>query len=469
MAMGSVAGVGRGECRRSLIPRWRGRGPSPGLLVRWQFAPNSAFGCIARRCSLWSETVTDPLRGTRCLRAPLRHPAERRSGRARTKVGRRRPARVRGRTGRPASRAPRRRRCTRQPPVTHPCRDGPDLHARPTRAAGARARFVSDVLQPREVEFERAGGQMPREWGREIRRAAIEAGLHGGSLPGRSGGRAGPRWSRSSSTSSSARRPAGSGRSSRAPTTRSSTAPRRSVDATWTRPSGENGRAATRSPRPAPAPTPACSRQRPSRPSDRRVRAQRREVVRDRPGRHRLHDLPLRSRRRRRPPPDALPRRLRPPGVAPDPRSRLHPHLRRPSSRSSSSRTSASRPARSWGRGRADELTNEWFVEERIHIGARCAGAMERLLGGRSSGRPGGSSSDSGSTTSRASRSRWPTRRPTRPRRDCSPARRPGSPTRAPTPRSSTPSVDRQAVRVGGRLPLRRSGRPGLRRPRLHA
>jgi acyl-CoA dehydrogenase len=32
------------------------------------------------------------------------------------------------------------------------------------------------------------------------------------------------------------------------------------------------------------------------------------------------------------------------------------------------------------GVGNADELTNEWFVEERIHIGARCAGAMERLL-----------------------------------------------------------------------------------------
>jgi acyl-CoA dehydrogenase len=32
------------------------------------------------------------------------------------------------------------------------------------------------------------------------------------------------------------------------------------------------------------------------------------------------------------------------------------------------------------GVGRADELTNEWFVEERIHIGARCTGAMERLL-----------------------------------------------------------------------------------------
>jgi acyl-CoA dehydrogenase len=33
------------------------------------------------------------------------------------------------------------------------------------------------------------------------------------------------------------------------------------------------------------------------------------------------------------------------------------------------------------GIGVADQLTNEWFVEERIHIGARCSGAMERLLG----------------------------------------------------------------------------------------
>jgi len=32
------------------------------------------------------------------------------------------------------------------------------------------------------------------------------------------------------------------------------------------------------------------------------------------------------------------------------------------------------------GAGEADELTNEWFIEERIHIGARCSGAMERLL-----------------------------------------------------------------------------------------
>ena len=30
--------------------------------------------------------------------------------------------------------------------------------------------------------------------------------------------------------------------------------------------------------------------------------------------------------------------------------------------------------------GGADVMTNEWFVEERLHIGARCSGAMERLL-----------------------------------------------------------------------------------------
>ena len=32
------------------------------------------------------------------------------------------------------------------------------------------------------------------------------------------------------------------------------------------------------------------------------------------------------------------------------------------------------------GVGRANDLTNEWFVEERLHIGARCTGAMERLI-----------------------------------------------------------------------------------------
>ena len=48
--------------------------------------------------------------------------------------------------------------------------------------------FVRDVLQPREVEFERANGRVPRDWGDPIRRAAIAARLHGGSLPLEAGG-----------------------------------------------------------------------------------------------------------------------------------------------------------------------------------------------------------------------------------------------------------------------------------------
>jgi alkylation response protein AidB-like acyl-CoA dehydrogenase len=53
----------------------------------------------------------------------------------------------------------------------------------------ARARaFVGDVLQPHELEFERANGRVPRDWGDPIRRAAIDARLHGGSLPIEVGG-----------------------------------------------------------------------------------------------------------------------------------------------------------------------------------------------------------------------------------------------------------------------------------------
>jgi alkylation response protein AidB-like acyl-CoA dehydrogenase len=49
-------------------------------------------------------------------------------------------------------------------------------------------RFVRDVLQPLEVEFERANGRVPRDWGNPIRRAAIDANLHGGSFPQEAGG-----------------------------------------------------------------------------------------------------------------------------------------------------------------------------------------------------------------------------------------------------------------------------------------
>jgi acyl-CoA dehydrogenase len=53
----------------------------------------------------------------------------------------------------------------------------------------ARARtFVREVLQPREVEFEAANGRVSREWGAPIRQAAIDARLHGGSFPVSLGG-----------------------------------------------------------------------------------------------------------------------------------------------------------------------------------------------------------------------------------------------------------------------------------------
>jgi len=65
-----------------------------------------------------------------------------------------------------------------------------DLALSPDQLAlQARARaFVRDVLQPREAEFERAGGVVSRDWGMDIRRAALAAGLAGGSFPRAVGG-----------------------------------------------------------------------------------------------------------------------------------------------------------------------------------------------------------------------------------------------------------------------------------------
>ena len=49
-------------------------------------------------------------------------------------------------------------------------------------------RFVVDVLQPLELEFERAGGVLQPEVAADVRRQAIEAGLAGGELPVAVGG-----------------------------------------------------------------------------------------------------------------------------------------------------------------------------------------------------------------------------------------------------------------------------------------
>ena len=51
----------------------------------------------------------------------------------------------------------------------------------------ARAYVVAE-LQPLEAEFERSGGYLPPEQGRELRRRAIAAGLVGGNLPKEVGG-----------------------------------------------------------------------------------------------------------------------------------------------------------------------------------------------------------------------------------------------------------------------------------------
>jgi len=63
-----------------------------------------------------------------------------------------------------------------------------DLSPRQRELQARATAFVTQVLQPREVEFELAGGRLPRAWGADIRRAAIDARLHGGSIPLEMGG-----------------------------------------------------------------------------------------------------------------------------------------------------------------------------------------------------------------------------------------------------------------------------------------
>ncbi len=94
-------------------------------------------------------------------------------------------------------------------------------------------------------------------------------------------------------------------------------------------------------------------------------------------------------------------------------------------------------PRRGGGGRRADERVVRRGADPHrgaLQRGDGAAAGARRRVGDRPA-----TSSASGSTTSRASRSRSPTRPPTRPRRGCSPARRPGSPTPARTRRSSTP------------------------------
>ena len=138
------------------------------------------------------------------------------------------------------------------------------------------------------------------------------------------------------------------------------------------------------------------------RPGHRRVRPERREVVRDRPGRHRLHDLPGDGRGRRAAPADAVPGRLRHARPAPEPRPGLHAHVRRPAP-----------PVRARGRARAGrrdprrDRPGRSVDQRMVRRGADPhRGPLQRGDGAAAHARRGvgdraGSSSASGSTTSR--------------------------------------------------------------------
>ena len=247
----------------------------------------------------------------------------------------------------------------------------------------ARARaFVRDVLQPREVEFERAGGRVPRDWGEPIRRAAIEARLHGGSFPVELGGQG---WSALEQVlvhEQLGQSTGGLWSYIPGPTTSSIHADA-DQRARYLDPS--HARRALR--------------------QLRRHRGRRRlgcagaaaTAVRDAAtGEYVLngekwfvtgpddtdfmifHANVIEGERAAA---DPVPRRLRRARGPRQARPRLHAHVRRPAPAvRARGRARPGRARSSAASGRADELTNEWFVEERIHIGARCAGAMERLL-----------------------------------------------------------------------------------------
>jgi alkylation response protein AidB-like acyl-CoA dehydrogenase len=246
----------------------------------------------------------------------------------------------------------------------------------------ARARaFVRDVLQPREAEFERANGRVPRDWVDPIKRAAIESRLHGGSLPREVGGQGwtvleqvlvheqlgqstGGLWSYIPGAynvllhadSEQRRRylePSlrGERNGSYAVTEDAAGSDARNLHATAVRDTGTgdyvlNG-----------------EKWFVTGPDDTDFMIFHCLLV---DGDSRLPTLFLVD--------------YDTPGVAqqhdPD-----YTHTfadRHPQFVLTDVRVPAS--AVLGGIGRADELTNEWFVEERIHIGARCAGAMERLL-----------------------------------------------------------------------------------------
>ena len=220
--------------------------------------------------------------------------------------------------------------------------------SRPPRPSSATAPApTSSTPCSRSRPSSSATTTLPDDTVRELKRLAIEARLHGGSLPvvgrrpGLDGDGAGPR-------------PRAAGPGDGRPVELHPGGVQRA------RPL--HARAASAVPRPEPArraqrelrdhrARPGVRRADPRldggpRPGHRGVRPQRGEVVRHRSVGHGLHDLPLPRDRRRRAAADAVPRRLRHARRRADRRPRLHPHVRRPPPAVHAATTCACRPTR---------------------------------------------------------------------------------------------------------------------------
>ena len=418
---------------------------------------SSRYKCIAKRCNLWSEAVAGPPYATRCFGAP--DGPKWRSAPCRPRSG---PP--------PASRGPRRCPWWRTP-VTHPWRDGPDAHAGPARAPGTRP-----SVRPRRPPAARGrvrGGRGPRP--SRVGRPDPPGGDRGTAAR-----RLLPRRARRTGLvrDGAGPRPRAAGAGDRRPLVLHPRAiqrahPLRSCAADpLSRPEharralrelcDHRGRRRLRCPLPAGHGRPRWRH--------RRLRPERREVVRHRSRRHRLHDLPLQRGRWGPATADAVPGRLRRARCPDQARPGLHAHVRRspsPVRAPGRARAADRRPRRRRGRRRADQRV--------VRRGAHPhRGALHR--GDGAAADPGGRVGD-GARPVRRAHLRLPGRLvpagrlgSRRLRRAAAHARDglAGRHGRGPEGRPCQ-GVAGQAVRLGGGVPVRRPRRAGLRRSRLHA
>src|SRR5436190_20890195 len=193
-------------------------------------------------------------------------------------------------------------------------------------------------------------------------------------------------------------------------------------------------------------------------------------MVRDGPRRHRLHDLPLCRGRRRESAADAVPRGLRHAGRRDAQRPRLHPHLRRPAPAvrpDGRAHAGVGRPRWRRAGGRADQRVVRGGADPH-------RGTLRRRDG--ATAQPGGRLGDRAGGVRRADL-RLPGRQLSvgrfRGRRlgGAAARARMRGPGRCGRRSEGGPGqgLTGEVVRIGSRLAVCGPGRPGLRRPRLHA